>query len=123
MDEQPRPVVFDSTAPIFVVGDIEQAAAHYEALGFDVEHYAGDAAYGFARRDSVQIHLAQHKRVKPRTTTSAAYVYVDDAHALHTEWSNAGQSGRFHEPETTDYGLVEGAHVDPWGNLIRYGSQ
>lgn len=27
------------------------------------------------------------------------------------------------EPVDTDYGTREGAHIDPGGNLLRYGSQ
>lgn len=115
-------VMAERIAPIFVVADIDAAAEHYSALGFEVEHYGGDAAYGFARRGAVEIHLAGHAGVDPLTTTSAAYLYVDSADALHAEWRASGQPGRFHEPEDTEYGLREGAHVDPWGNLIRYGS-
>jgi hypothetical protein len=49
-----------------------------------------------------------------------AYLYVDDADALHAEWSSI--EGRHHRPEDTPYGLREGAFVDPDGNLLRYGS-
>ena len=108
-------------APIFVVGDLSNATGHYAALGFDVEAYEGDAAYGFAKRGEIEIHLAQHD-VDPLTNTSAAYLYVDDAAALHREWLASGTTGRFVEPVPTEYGLLEGAHLDPWGNLIRYGS-
>jgi hypothetical protein len=49
-----------------------------------------------------------------------AYLYVDDADALHAEWSSV--EGRHHRPEDTPYGLREGAYVNPDGNLLRYGS-
>jgi len=58
----------------------------------------------------------------PRATTSAVYLYVDDADALHSEWRSAGVEGQFFEPSDTDYGLREGAHVDRDGNLLRFGS-
>jgi len=114
---------FERVAPIFVVSDIDEAAVHYEALGFEVEKYGGDAAYGFARRDGIELHLAGHAETDPLSTTSAAYLWVDDADALHAEWASSGCPGRFAAPEATDYGLNEGAHIDPWGNLIRYGSR
>ena len=43
-------------------------------------------------------------------------------YALATEWSASGAEGRFVDPVDTDYGLREGAHIDPDGNLLRYGS-
>lgn len=42
--------------------------------------------------------------------------------ALHAEWATADVEGRLHAPTDTDYGLREGAYVDPDGNLLRYGS-
>ena len=58
----------------------------------------------------------------PARTPTAAYFYVDDADALRAEWMAAGVDGRFAGIEDTDYGLRESAHVDPDGNLLRYGS-
>ena len=58
----------------------------------------------------------------PKTTLVSVYVYVSDADARYTEWSSSGVEGRFHQPTDTDYGLREGAYVDPDGNLLRYGS-
>jgi hypothetical protein len=48
-----------------------------------------------------------------------AYLYVDDADALHGEWSSV--EGRRHRPEDTPTGFTK-AYVDPDGNLLRYGS-
>lgn len=58
----------------------------------------------------------------PMLTTSAIYFYVNDADALFAEWRASGVSGQFHEPQNTEYGLREGAHVDLDGNLLRFGS-
>lgn len=108
-------------APVFVTTDLPRALDHYRRLGFSVEAYEnGD--YGYARRDDVEIHLAKVKKINQRTTTSCAYVWVDDAGALYDEWAAAGIPGQLHQPNPTDYGLAEGAHVDPDGNLIRFGS-
>ena len=113
---------FASVAPVLPTANLDAAVEHYRALGFEVHHYEGDARYGFAHRGAVQLHLAESAGVDPVTTTSAAYLYVDDARALHAPWVNAGVPGRFREPEDTEYGLCEGAHIDPDGNLLRYGS-
>jgi len=110
-----------SLAPVLPVADLPRALAHYEALGFDVESFP-DGGYGFAERGAVNLHLARVDDLDPATTTSACYLYVTDADALHQEWSAAGVGGRLIPPTDTDYGLREGAHVDPDGNLLRYGS-
>ncbi|MGH9228988.1 MAG: ankyrin repeat domain-containing protein [Acidimicrobiales bacterium] len=106
--------------PILATSDIGRAVDHYAALGFETEVWAG-GGYGFATRDGVEIHLAQVDGHDPDSSIVSCYLYVDDAEALHAEWSSAG-AGR-HGPLTdTDYGLREGHHVDPDGNLVRYGS-
>ena len=109
-------------APVFVTTDLARALDHYRRLGFSVEAYAGGDFYGYARRDGIEIHLAKVSKVNHRTTTSCAYVWVDDAATLYDEWATAGVAGQLHPPNPTDYGLAEGAHVDPDGNLIRFGS-
>jgi catechol 2,3-dioxygenase-like lactoylglutathione lyase family enzyme len=113
---------FNAIAPVFPVRDIDTAVEHYRKLGFEVRHYEGAAPYAFARRGSVQIHLSQFAEHDPATTASTAYVYVDNADALAEEWRSSGADGRFRDPIDTEYGLREGAHVDPEGNLIRFGS-
>lgn len=107
-------------SPVFPVRDIGEAVAHYRALGFDVRDYEGDYPYAFAARNDVEIHLNQVTGLDPSANMSATYLYVDDADALAAEWSAA--PGRHHRPVDTEYGLREGAHVDPDGNLIRFGS-
>ena len=116
------PTTVRRIAPVFVTTDLARALSHYQRLGFTVEAYDGADYYGYASRDGVELHLAKVDRIDVRTTTSCAYLWVDDAEALHREWSAAGVDGRLHPPNRTDYGLDEGAHVDPDGNLIRFGS-
>ena len=113
---------FRRIAPVFVTTDLGRALEHYERLGFAVEAHEGGDHYGYARRDGMEIHLARVDRIDVRTTTSCAYLWVDDAEALYQEWSDAGVDGRLQRPDRTDYGLDEGAHVDLDGNLIRFGS-
>jgi len=42
-----------------------------------------------------------------------------DADALYDEWSDIGDT---RAPVDTDYKVREGAHIDPDGNLFRFGS-
>jgi catechol 2,3-dioxygenase-like lactoylglutathione lyase family enzyme len=107
------------SAPIFPVSDVAAAQDHYRRLGFTVEEYEG-GGYCYATRDGVEIHLAGVHDLDPKTTTSAAYLWVDDADQLAREWEAAGVE--VHAPRDTDWGQHEGAHVDPDGNLIRFGS-
>lgn len=114
------PAQLTSMAAVLPCRDVPSALAHYERLGFTTHSYNND--YGFADRDGVSFHLARVVDLDPLTTTSAVYLYVNDAVALHAAWKASGAGGRFIEPEATDYGLLEGAHLDPDGNLVRYGS-
>lgn len=116
------PTTFRRAAPVFVTTDLPRALDHYERLGFTVEAYEGGGEYGYACRDGIEFHLAKVDSIDHLTTTSCAYVWVDDADALHAEWAATGVDGQLRPPCKTDYGLSEGAHVDPDGNLIRFGS-
>ena len=110
--------------PIFPTRDLPAAIERYARLGFTTSTFDDDgtAIYGFLERNGVHVHVAPFDELDPLTTTSAAYLYVDDADALSAEWGAAGVGGHFHPVQDTDYGLREGAYVDPDGNLIRYGS-
>lgn len=106
-------------APIFPVSDVGAALGHYRRLGFTVREYEG-GGYGYATRDGVELHLTGVTDLDPERNTSATYLFVDDADALAREWEAAGATVR--APRATDWGQHEGAHVDPDGNLIRFGS-
>jgi DNA-binding MarR family transcriptional regulator/catechol 2,3-dioxygenase-like lactoylglutathione lyase family enzyme len=109
-----------SSSPIFPVRDLAAALAHYAALGFRTFAYEGGDQYGFADRDGVELHLATH--AEPGFHPAAAYLHVYDADALYEEWSRPGLAGHTHPVGPTDYKMREGSHVDPDGNLIRFGS-
>jgi len=117
-----RPWRATRASPVLPVSDIARAVDHYRKLGFDVRVYEGGAAYAFAARDDIELHLAQVLDLDPATNTSACYLYVDDADALYATWRLTEIDGRLTAPVDTDYGLREGAHVDPDGNLLRFGS-
>ena len=106
-------------SPIFPARDLGAALAHYASLGFRTVAYQDGDAYGFADRDGTGLHLAA---AGPGARPGAAYLYVRDADALYEEWSRPGIAGHTHPVEPTPYQLREGSHVDPDGNLIRFGS-
>src|SRR5580700_1078903 len=110
---------FRQFSPIFPVRDLSAALAHYAALGFGTQAYDGGDEYGFANRDGTGLHLAVSAE---HEGPGATYLYVRDADALYEEWTRPGIGGHTHPVEPTPYKLREGSHVDPDGNLIRFGS-
>ena len=119
---RPRPIrlrgvgSLKRVAPIFPVRDVPAALAYYERLGFAVREYRG-GGYGFATRDGIEIHLGLAQQDNAR---ASAYLFVEDADALANEWESAGVE--VHRPVDCEWGQHEGAHVDPDGNVIRFGS-
>jgi Ser/Thr protein kinase RdoA (MazF antagonist) len=116
-----------SLSPVFPVRDLRRALAHYETLGFDVQPYANGDGYGFAERDEVSLHLSldaghDHETGHDHEHVGTAYLYVADADALYDEWARPGIGGLTRRVGDTPYKLREGSHVDPDGNLIRFGS-
>lgn len=109
-----------SIAPVFSTSNVERWLKHYRALGFSVDAF--DEGYGFASRDAIELHVSYNAEHDPARTAGCAYVAVDDADDLAREWG-AVQGGRSIAPVGTDYGTREGAHIDPDGNLIRFGSR
>jgi len=116
------PPQFRQFSPIFPVRDMTAALAHYAALGFDTHPYIGEDDYGFADREGTGLHLAVDPGHDPAHSHASAYLYVRDADALYEEWTRPGIGGRARPVGPTPYGLREGAHTDPDGNLIRFGS-
>jgi MarR family len=114
---------FRSFSPIFPVRDLAAALAHYASLGFRTFGYEEGGEYGFAERDRTSLHLARHEDHDPAHHHGAeAYLYVGDADALYEEWARPGIGGQTRPVGTTDYRMREGSHIDPDGNLIRFGS-
>jgi catechol 2,3-dioxygenase-like lactoylglutathione lyase family enzyme len=118
---------FRSFSPVFPVRDLRRALAHYTSLGFEVEPSAdgeGDG-YGFAQRDEVSLHLSLDGGHGPEVGhqhVGTAYLHIEDADALYDEWARPGVGGLTRRVGDTPYRLREGSHVDPDGNLIRFGS-
>ena len=102
--------------PCFSVADVRRAVSHYEQLGFSSSYH--DEGYAFAHRDNLTIHLAHGEQ--PIVVPSALYIHVDNADRLAEEWRAVG--AEVVGPDDQDYGKREGSHVDPDGNLLRFGS-
>jgi catechol 2,3-dioxygenase-like lactoylglutathione lyase family enzyme len=102
--------------PVFSVRDVARAVDHYERLGFTTSHH--DETYAFASWGSLVIHLALAEQPDVHRT-SVLYIHVDDADELASDWRKAGME--VVDPENQDYGKREGRHVDPDGNVIRFG--
>lgn len=116
------PRQFRQFSPIFPVRDMTAALAHYAALGFVTRRYPGEDDYGFADREGTGLHLAGDPGHDPAHSHASAYLYVRDADALYGEWTRPGIGGQTRPVGPTPYQLREGAHIDPDGNLIRFGS-
>jgi catechol 2,3-dioxygenase-like lactoylglutathione lyase family enzyme len=104
-------------SPIFPVTDLRRALEHYAALGCSVSTH--DEGYGFAARGGVELHLVVVEDGDRRNGPAAAYLHVPDADSLAAEWAHVPGT---EAPVDTSYGLREGRHVDPDGNLLRFGS-
>jgi uncharacterized protein len=108
--------------PILATGDATRALAHYAALGFETEQWEG-GGYGFVMRNGVELlHIGEREGFDPAANTVSCYLHVQDADALYAEWAAADVPGELVAPFDTDYGLREGSHTDPDGNVVRFGS-
>jgi hypothetical protein len=103
------------------VRHLPTALAHYATLGFETFADAEGDEYGFANREGIGVHLATDTDHDPAHGVST-YLYVRDADALYAEWSRPEVGGRTQPVGPTPYGLREGSHIDPDGNVMRFGS-
>jgi predicted enzyme related to lactoylglutathione lyase len=109
--------------PIFPVRDLKRALDHYRQLGFRVQPYADGDEYGFAERDEAGFHLTfQPTSYYPDGAIAVAYLDVEDADALFAAWTKPGVGGQTKPPADMPWGMHEGVHTDPDGNVIRFGS-
>jgi len=104
-------------APVLPMTDLDQTVHHYRRLGFRVDAY--NAEYVMVERDGVEMHFGLMPDHDPLRTAGCVWIHVDDADALYREWAEIGDT---RAPSDTDYKIREGAHIDPDGNLLRFGS-
>jgi hypothetical protein len=114
---------FANVAPIFPVADVAAALAHYRTLGFRAAPYAAGDDHGFAERGRVSVHLTYRPTsYYPDGGFAVAYLVVHDADGVYADWTRPGVAGRTEPPADMPWGMHEGVHTDPAGNIIRYGS-
>jgi DNA-binding MarR family transcriptional regulator len=106
--------------PIFPVRELTAALMHYQSLGFETHSF--DEGYGFANWRGLSIHLAVQPGHDAEANRTAAYLKVGDANAVEAAWSKPGLGGVTRPVEETPWGMREGSHTDPDGNVIRFGS-
>ena len=99
-------------SPVLPVTDLDRALAHYAGLGFSTSRH--DDTYGFAAWAGLELHLT----VDPDTAGAEVYLHVPDADAVAASWAGPGTTA----PTAKSWGVREGSHVDPDGNLLRFGS-
>lgn len=104
--------------PVLVVADMGRAADHYRRLGFNVTYY--DDSYAFAEHGALNLHLELAGANGQRPGGGVIYIHCADADDVVDEWRKAGLTVT--EPENKPWGKYEGEHVDPDGNVIRFGS-
>lgn len=110
-------------APILPVRDLRAALAHYESLGFRVQPYEDGQHYGFVSRNGVELHLTyQPTSYYPDGAIAVVYLRVEDADALYRRWAKPGIGGQTTQPASMPWGIHEGTHIDPDGNVLRFGS-
>lgn len=118
----------ERSVPILPSRNLRESLEFYEALGFENRGAPPEEwDYLILGRGGIEIHFAADPDVDPLTTSAGCYVFVDDAQALHDEWStrviaDRPTGSRVVAPVETDYGMREFAVVDRSGNLIRVGS-
>ena len=114
---------FRQASPIFPVSDIKTALDHYRSLGFRAAAYSDGDDYGFAERNKVTLHLTYRPTsYYPEDGIAVAYMHVSDADAVYAEWSRPDIKGSTEEPADMPWGMHEGVHRDPDGNVIRFGT-
>ena len=109
--------------PVLQVTDVKRSGAFYcEALGFRSQGTWGDGPeFCIVQRGQVTIALDKSRDAEavPVNQYWAAYIYVDDADALHAEFSSKAEIVR--GPEDTFYGSRDFDVCDPDGHIIAFG--
>jgi catechol 2,3-dioxygenase-like lactoylglutathione lyase family enzyme len=104
----------DSIAPRFVVGDMEQALAFYEQLGFETTYQ--DEGFAIVERDGIDVHL--NASSEPPKGRSVCWIGATNIEALYQQYlpTNAVQSPL----EAKPWRMKEFFLCDPFRNLILF---
>ncbi|WP_204331639.1 hypothetical protein [Geodermatophilus sabuli] len=97
--------------------DLVRALRYCAELGFLVS--AHDESHGFAAWEGLELHVAVVPGHDPLRTASTVHLHVPDADAVSAAWADVAHTTA---AEEKPWGVREGAHVDPDGDLLRLGS-
>ena len=111
------------TIPILASRDVDETAAFYQRLGFDVRarYEQFGPAYLILGRDDVELHFVHAPRADPAGNDGVCYLRLDDAQGVYEEWVPL-ELDQLHAPSDTPWGMREFSLVDPSGNLLRIGT-
>jgi catechol 2,3-dioxygenase-like lactoylglutathione lyase family enzyme len=111
------------TIPILASRDVDETAAFYQRLGFEVVARYDDfgGPYLLLRRDEVELHFVQDADVDPAGNDRACYLRIVDVQSVYDEWARLALDA-VRPIEDKPWGMREFAVVDPSGNLLRIGS-
>lgn len=110
--------------PILQISDMDQSLAFYARAGFAAKSWAdaaGTASFSLLQRGSVTLGLQLHRTEGlPACPDWAAYIYVSDIEACHTEFTEAGLAPTaIRRPE--HYACAELEITDPDGHTLAFG--
>jgi len=110
--------------PVLPSTDLDATAEFYGRLGFD-ETGRWPEYLILEHRASVELHFFAQPELVAETNDHGCYIRFSsdlEAESVYNQWLAAGvPSGHLHAPETTDYGLLEFAVLDPDRNAVRVG--
>ena len=108
--------------PVLQVSDLLASVDFYNRLGFATGGIWGEPeTFAIMQRGSVSLALQLLRAEKmPVNTHWAAYIYVDDATAVHEEFRAAGVE-IVRPPEETYYGCLDFDVADLDGHLLAFG--
>lgn len=114
--------------PILPSRDLAETRAFYRNLGFEPWwDGSGPWDYEIVSRGNLVVHFFTDSGLIAGESDSSCYWRVEDADALHREFSSIGlpTAGipRLTPPEDQPWGMREFTLVDPSGNLIRVGEE
>lgn len=114
-------------APVLIVPDVQEALAYYrDKLGFRVEEWEPNpAAYGYAHRDSCNLHFCQGEQPRPNSEIVQpdlfdVYLWTEDVAALHEELRGRG-ADLLQAPIERPWKMLEIRVQDPFGYILAFG--
>ncbi len=112
-----------ATIPILASRDVDETAAFYARLGFDLRARYEDfgPAYLVLRRDDVELHFVHSQDADPADASGGCYLRLEDAQGVYDEWEPLGLA-EIRPPQDMPWGMREFFLVDPSGNLLRIGT-